>query len=117
MQTCQTFPLSAAVVGCAEHSLFHAQCVLILVYLKMDCALYHCFTSSYSGKLPDSARHVIGRDSIWSYLRNAFSDPMSKLHWKPVRSGIWMSQNVWHKCAVNNQGNRPWTPSYRSIQV
>lgn len=81
IQTCLTFPLSAAVVGCAEHSLLHAWCVFILVYLKMDYALYHCFASHYSGRLPDSARHVETRDRIWSHFRDTFSDPMSELHY------------------------------------
>lgn len=48
-----------------------------------------------------------GRDRIWSHLRNTFSDPMSKLYYG----------NVWCKCAVNNKGSRPGTPSYRSIWV
>lgn len=68
MQTCLTFLLSAAVVVCAEHSLLRAQCVFLLVYLKMDFALYHYFASHYSGRLPDSVGYVMGETGFGAIL-------------------------------------------------
>lgn len=82
-QTCVPIPMSASVVGCAVHC---------LVYLKTDGALYACCESHhYGGKLPASARRVTGANRICSCPRNAFSDLMSKLCWRPVRSSIWVS--------------------------
>lgn len=106
MQTCLTFPLSAAVMDYAEHSLLHAWCVFILVYLKMDFAPSHYFASHYSGKLPDSAKHVIGRDRIWSHLRNTFSDPVRKLH--SLSGMILGCLRVFGEVCCEQSGKQTW---------
>jgi len=85
VQTCVAVPMSASVADC---SLLRIQHVVVLLYLKPDCAFYACCESHhYGGKLPDSARHVTGG----TVLRC------------PALGEV--SERVCYICGVNNHGN------------